>query len=313
MPTVFYTLENKRVEVEPGETILRVSLRTGILHAHACGGNARCSTCRIFIINGLNACAPRNSKEQALADRLHFGSDIRLACQTTITDDVEVRRLVLDEEDLELTDQQGKSLAPSSVGEEKRLAILFADIRGFTPFAESRPPYDVVHVLNRYFHKMGQVVSRNGGQMNNYMGDGFLALFGMNDVTDSALRAVSAGLQMLDAMESLKVYLDNTYQRSFGIGIGIHYGDVVVGAMGCEDLKRVTVIGDAVNFASRIEAANKREGTRLLVSAETYAEVRDRVQTGKEVRVALPGKSGETPPKKTPPPPPPLHSARSPR
>jgi adenylate cyclase len=293
MPNVFYTLENKRVEVEPEETILRVSLRTGILHAHACGGNARCSTCRIFIINGLNACAPRNSKEQALADRLHFSSDIRLACQTTITNDVEVRRLVLDDEDLELTDQQGKSLAPGLVGEEKRLAILFADIRGFTPFAESRPPYDIVHILNRYFHKMGQVVSRNGGQMNNYMGDGFLALFGMNDGADSALRAVKAGLEMLVAMESLKLYLDRTYQRSFGIGIGIHYGDVVVGAMGSEDLKRVTVIGDAVNFASRIEAANKREGTRLLVSAETYAEVRDRARTGKEVRVALPGKSGE--------------------
>src|SRR4030095_6025833 len=196
MSTLVYILDKRTVEIDSSETILQVSLRVGIPHAHACGGNARCSTCRVLILEGLENCDPRNLKEQELADRLHFSSDIRLACQTTISDQVTVRRLVLDDEDLHLTDQRTAVSSVSSVGEEKQLAVLFADIRGFTPFAEALPAYDVVHVLNRYFHEMGQVINRNGGHIDNYMGDGLMALFGMEDSTGAAMQAVKAGHEM---------------------------------------------------------------------------------------------------------------------
>ena len=159
MPNILYTLEKKTVEAESSETILQVSMRTGVPHAHACGGNARCSTCRVLILDGLEYCEPRNPNEQLLADRLNFTPEIRLACQTTFTGDLTLRRLVLDDEDLQLAGQQTSTSGPCSVGEEKQLAVLFADIRGFTPFAEALPPYDVVHVLNRYFHRMGVVIS----------------------------------------------------------------------------------------------------------------------------------------------------------
>jgi adenylate cyclase len=293
MSTLTYTLDQRTVEVDPAETILQVSLRSGIPHAHACGGNARCSTCRVLILEGLDHCDPRNDKEQVLADRLHFTSEIRLACQTTISKEVTLRRLVLDDEDLQLTDQRSAGLSPTSVGEEKQLAVLFADIRGFTPFAEALPPYDVVHVLNRYFHEMGQVINSNGGHIDNYMGDGLMALFGLKDSTGAALQAVKAGLEMHAAMELLKPYLETIYANSFNIGVGIHYGDVVVGAIGAQSLKRVTAIGDAVNFASRIEAANKQAGTGLLISEETYREVHERIHLGRTIRVTIPGKSGE--------------------
>jgi adenylate cyclase len=148
------------------------------------------------IVEGLEYCVERNDREQKLADRLRFSPDIRLACQTTISKDVKLRRLVLDDEDLQLTDQRSVGAAPTSAGEEKRLAVLFSDIRGFTPFAEALPPYDVVHVLNRYFNDMGVVINRNGGQIDNYMGDGLMALFGMENGTGAALQAVKAGLEM---------------------------------------------------------------------------------------------------------------------
>lgn len=293
MPDVFYILDQQTVKADPADTILQTSLRAGIPHAHACGGNARCSTCRVVILEGLEFCVARNDLEQKLADRLHFSPDIRLACQTTISEDVKVRRLVLDDEDLQLTDQRYVGAAPTSVGEEKRLAVLFSDIRGFTPFAEALPPYDVVHVLNRYFNDMGVVINRNGGQIDNYMGDGLMALFGLENEGGAALQAVTAGVEMLAATEHLKSYLEAICGRSFQIGVGIHYGEVVVGAIGAQSLKRVTAIGDAVNLASRIEAANKQAGTSLLVSEETCNEVKDRVQIGKTINATLPGKQGE--------------------
>jgi adenylate cyclase len=293
MARVFYLLDCKAVEAGEDETILRVSLRAGIAHAHACGGNARCSTCRISIVEGLDHCTPRNEKEKELAERLRFGPDMRLACQTAVVGDVKLRRLVLDEEDVELTDQVGATATASAVGEEKRVAVLFSDIRGFTPFAEALPPYDVVHVLNRYFHEMGQVITRNGGRIDNYMGDGLMALFGLERPEGAATQAVRAGLEMIEAMGRLKPYLESIHGRSFEIGIGIHYGEVVVGAIGASSMKRVTAIGDAVNLASRIESANKQAATRLLISEETYTEVKDLARVGKTVRARLPGKSGE--------------------
>lgn len=293
MPNVFYILEKQTIAAHPAETLLQASLRAGIPHAHACGGTARCSTCRVVIVEGLEACIARNDLEQKLADRLHLTPEVRLACQTTIRDDVKLRRLVLDEKDLQLTDQRAAGAAPTSAGEEKRLAVLFSDIRGFTPFAEALPPFDVVHVLNRYFNDMGLVINRNGGQIDNYMGDGLMALFGMQDENGAPLNAVKAGLDMLAAMELLQPYLEAIYSGSFHIGIGIHYGEVVVGAIGAQSLKRVTAIGDAVNLASRIEAANKHAGTRLLISQETYHQVKDRVTIGKTTNATLPGKKGE--------------------
>src|SRR3954463_16037656 len=106
MSAVTYILDQRTIEIDRSETILQGSLRARIPHAHACGGNARCSTCRILILEGLDHCDPRNVKEQLLADRLHFSSEIRLACQTTITGAVTLRRLVLDDEDLQLTNQE---------------------------------------------------------------------------------------------------------------------------------------------------------------------------------------------------------------
>lgn len=293
MPRIHYVIQNKVIDAEPDETILQASLRAAIAHAHACGGQARCSTCRVQIVEGLEYCAPRNDKETELAARLHFAPEIRLACQTTISGDVKLRRLVHDAEDIKLTAQSSTADAPMPIGEEKQLAILFADIRGFTPFAERLLPYDVVHVLNRYFYDVGRAITEHGGHIDNYMGDGLLALFGMDDANDAALRAVRAALAMIAAVEHLKPYVETIYGRSFEIGIGIHYGEVIVGAIGAPDMKRVTVIGDAVNLAARIESATKRLDARLLISEETFNELQDAVRPGPAHRVQLAGKSGD--------------------
>lgn len=290
MPRVHYLPDNKTVVTDLTESILQASLRSGIPHTHVCGGHARCSTCRVLIVAGIEHCAPRNAQEQQMADQLHFSPDIRLACQTLVTGDVKLRRLILDASDVALTDQLRFQETRRLIGEERHVAILFADIRSFTAFAEKLPPYDVIHALNRYFYRMEEIIRNHHGYVDNYMGDGFMAIFGATDRKAAPLDAVLAGIEMLDAVKKLAPYYANIYGQGFRIGIGVHYGNVVLGSIGPPDRNRVTAIGDAVNFASRIEAANKVTGTSFLISDDTYNCVREHVEVNRFENIALPGR-----------------------
>lgn len=293
MPKVYYLPDNRELVTENAETILQASLKAGIPHTHACGGQARCSTCRVMVVEGIENCAQRNAKEQLMANKLHFPPQIRLACQTRFEGHLKVRRLVIDDEDLELTDQMASNKKSGIVGEEKNVVILFSDIRGFTTFSETVPAYDVIHTLNRYFHLMGAVISRNGGYIDNYMGDGIMALFGVDKPEGACERAVQAGLEMLDEMKKFNPYLEALFNRGLEMGVGIHYGEAVVGTIGAINNKKMTAIGDSVNFASRIESANKEAGTYLLISEALHAEVKEQFRFGKIARLSVKGKSGE--------------------
>jgi adenylate cyclase len=231
-----------------------------------------------------------------MAERFGFDESVRLACQMRVTGDVVVRRLVLDSDDLEIALAQNRADSPSNaVGSERRLTVMFADLRGFTRFAERLPPYDVIHVLNRYFGAMGRVIARHGGAINNTMGDGLLALFPAEPAAgrSGTLDATAAALSMLQVMEELKPYFETTYGQVLEIGIGLHVGDVVIGRLANTVDDRMTTIGDTVNFASRIEHANKALGTRLLASDEVAQSLGARVEIARSVRTTVPGRSGE--------------------
>jgi adenylate cyclase len=292
MPQIRFIPDEQSVEVREGTSVLRAAIAAGLPHAHACGGNARCSTCRVLVVEGLEHCGPRNARESAIAGRLQCGPEIRLACQTSVSGDMTVRRLVLDPEDIELTDLR-KRTGPRRVGDEQAVAVLFADIRGFTEFAETHLPYDVIHILRRLFRDMSSAVTVQGGTVTAFMGDGFMALFGIDDPPRAAAQAVRAGLGILGVADDAQAWLRELVGRTLEINVGIHYGEAVIGAIresASHDV--VTAIGDTVNLASRIEAANKVTGTRLLVSEATIAQLDDQVEVGGSFRVPLPGKAG---------------------
>lgn len=289
---LLYEPEGKTVEVAPGASILETSLAAGIPLSNECGGNGRCSTCRVRIVDGLEFCSPPNSAEAALAEQIGLDRNTRLACQTTVSGNVKLRRLVLDWEQEQLSTVALTETDPCPTCGEKTLAILFADIRGFTAFSEKLPPYDVVHILNRYFHHMGDAITRHGGFIANYMGDGLLAVFGLDDMPDPALRAAKAGLEMLRIVERLRPYFEAHHGHSFDIGIGAHFGEVVVGNVGFDNQKKLTVIGDAVNFASRIESKNKELKTRFLVSDDLYRATGRTLNVRTREPLEFKGKSG---------------------
>ncbi len=294
MASVYVGPDDKQIVMCGPETILAASLREGIPHAYACGGRARCSICRISVEEGLEFCSPRSKGEQVVAERLNFSHETRLACQTKITGDVNVRRLVVDNDEIEFTRGIAEGPRPASIGEEKKLAILFADVRGFTALSERMSPYDVIYFLNRYFHLTSNVIESYGGYVDNYMGDGLMALFGHDDAPDAAFRAVSAALTMLEEVEKRSRHFEELYGVSVRIGVGIHHGNVVVGMIGAGERQRMTVIGDAVNFASRIESVNKKYGTELLISNEVHRSLAERITVGRQIEhVVIEGKTGQ--------------------
>ena len=138
---------------------------------------------------------------------------------------------------------------------------------------------------------MREIILKNGGEVNNYIGDAILAIFGLKESRQQILRTVNTGLQMLDAMDEFKKYLKEAYDRIFDMRIGIHYGEVIVGSVGYGDDKKLTVIGDVVNIASRIESTNKDAGTRLLISENAFSHVKDSLQIDNYLRLKLRGSS----------------------
>src|SRR6478735_3673823 len=146
----------------------------------------------------------------------------------------------------------------------RRVAVMFVDFRSFTAGARTRSPQEVVDRLDGAFAVLVDILDRHGGIVNKFLGDGFLALFGAPfEAADAAQRAVTAAREMLVAMDSV----NKAASWPLRIGIGIHFGEVVAGNIGSPRRKEYTVIGDTVNFASRLEALNKEFGSQLLISA----------------------------------------------
>jgi adenylate cyclase len=152
----------------------------------------------------------------------------------------------------------------STTSDTRRVAVMFVDFRSFTAAARSRSPQDVVDRLDGAFAVLVDILDRHGGIVNKFLGDGFLALFGAPfEAHDAAHRAVAAAREMLAANERV----NKGSSWPLRIGIGIHFGEVVAGNIGSPRRKEYTVIGDTVNFASRLESLNKEFGSQLLVSA----------------------------------------------
>ena len=153
--TVTYP-DGKRVVIQPGTSLLEASRIGGIPHASVCGGRSRCSTCRVRVIEGAEALPPPLEEEQRVLARIHAAPSVRLACQARPTGAVTIQPLLPPQ----VTAPKALFGGDVSQGKEQEVAVLFADLRGFTSMAERRLPYDVVFLLNQYFRLTGESVDR---------------------------------------------------------------------------------------------------------------------------------------------------------
>jgi len=258
---------NYSVQAPIGLSVLEVSRRVGRPHVSVCGGRGRCTTCRIRIEGTLAKLPLPNDLEAHALARIAAPPGVRLACQLRPRNDLAVYPLLH-------PDLLARSLtvAGEKFGEERRVTILFIDLRGSTRLAQARLPYDVVFVLNHYFVQMAIAIDATGGHYSNFTGDGLMALFGLEGNADHGARAaLNCALRMLENLDRLNRELAAELSEPMIIGVGIHTGDAVIGEMGPPKTPVLSALGDAVNTAARLERMTKEIEMPVAVSRDTLA------------------------------------------
>lgn len=246
-----------------GVTLLEMSRANGVPHTALCGGRGRCTTCRVIVEDGADLLHPPSAAEARSLRAVNAPPNARLACQIRPTDPLTVFRV------FQADGKRGR--AHASQGQESRLAVLFLDIRGFTARTTGQLPYDVVFLLNRFFDAVVPSILNQGGRVDKYLGDGFLALFETRDAASSARAALDAVQGIGDALTGFNAAMEAEGAAPVRIGIGLHLGDVVLGEIGAAQHAPRTLIGDTVNTASRLEGATKTLGVELLISGDVLA------------------------------------------
>ncbi len=257
----------RTIRVPKGLSVLEASLRHQIPHASVCGGRARCSTCRIRVI-GDHAALPRPSNREAFVlNRVGSDADpaIRLACQLRPESDLSFFQIFAPQ-------AAPAHHGPSHIGEERYLVSMFVDMRGSTRLAETRLPFDTVFVVNRFLAAVSKAVIECGGQPNQFLGDGQLALFGLSTTRQVACRqALMAAARISVHVDELNRFLSNDLHEPIRFGIGIHGGEVIVGDIGYRDHMVFTALGDAVNVAARLQDMTKSIGCEAIFSDDVRA------------------------------------------
>jgi adenylate cyclase len=277
------------VAVRRGMTVLEALRAARIPHASVCGGRGRCSTCRVHIDAGAEHLPVPEEDELRVLRRIAAPASVRLACQLRPRADLSVTPLL----PASATAADAMERAEYQRSEERAVAVLFADMRGFTRLAHSRLPYDVVFVLNRYREEMARAIESAGGVVNEFVGDSVMALFGLSSEVDSGCRqAVAAARAMLERLEQLNRTLAAELDEPLRIGIGIHAGPVILGETGYAKLKGITVVGDVVNTASRLEEMTKRFGAQMVVSEDAAAHLGEDIAGWQRHEVEVRGRMG---------------------
>ena len=251
------------VRIQKGLSVLDASRSARIPHTSICGGRGRCSTCRVRVLRGFEGLPPPRQYEAAVLAKFRAAPSVRLACQLRPTGDITVLPLLPPNI---ATADGGRNTAGSS-DVERFVAIMFIDIRASTALVEKRLPYDVIFLLNHFFEAVGGAVAAVGGVPNQFLGDGMMAIFGMDcKPRDACRQALAAAGPVFRRLREMNQMLAADLPEPINIGIGIHAGNVILGELGYRERYLLTAIGDTVHVAARLQELTKEYACQAVVS-----------------------------------------------
>ena len=248
----------------------------GIPVASVCGGRARCSTCRVKVLNGLDGLSQPSPAETTVLKRIGVPEDVRLACQIRPAANLEVQPLVPVKANMV---RQDHVLDAYYWGVEQDVVVMFVDLRNFTSMTEAQLAYDVVFLLNQYLDRVSAVIRAKGGYVDKFIGDGIMAIFGMETGAKTGARqALKACRGIEQVMEALNTEKGPQFRDTIRLGVGLHLGQAILGRIGAAGSGKseggLTALGDVVNTASRLETENKSRNSFLVVSKDVIDAAR---------------------------------------
>jgi adenylate cyclase len=280
------TYPDRTIRVPKGLSVLEASYRHHVPHASVCGGKGRCSTCRIRILGDHDGLPRPSAREAFVLERIGAGADpsVRLACQLRPATDLAIVPLLPPHVGTAFVHAKGRG----HPGEERYVVSMFVDMRGSTQMAADQLPFDTVFVVNRFLGAASRAVTQAGGKVNQYLGDGMLALFGVDTSPQTACRqALDAAAMVAENIAHLNRQFVGAGHDAIRFGIGINGGEVIVGDIGYGDHISFTALGDAVNVAARLQDMTKELACQVVVSDQVYrtAELPDDAVPLREIAV----------------------------
>ncbi|MBN9455107.1 MAG: 2Fe-2S iron-sulfur cluster binding domain-containing protein [Bosea sp.] len=272
----------------PGPTVLEMFRRFGIPHAALCGGRARCATCRVLVIDGADSLPAPGANEARLLRRIAAPDRVRLACQIRPRDDLQVQILLASR----LNAAPGRSLEPDAMLGRRDLTVMVADLRAFSALSERQLPQELIGLLNRFFDEMSQAITAHEGRIDAFYGDGFMAVFGLEGTPARAAQAaIAAAADIVRAVEALNREFGAALPLPLRIGIGIHTGNAIIGAVGNDNLgRREITVGETVMIASQLESATRRVLADVVVSDDTIRTAARTYPGTTALKVAIKGR-----------------------
>lgn len=281
--------DGRIVPVTAGFSVLEASRSAGIPHLSICGGRGRCSTCRVRITSGLNGQPDATEAESITLKRIRAPVNVRLACQLRPVKDLTIAPVLG-------ADSMGLKTSPSreeAAGRERQIAVLFCDLRDFTQLAQKQLPFDTVFLLNRYFETIGEAVESSGGIIDKFIGDGVLALFGLNTtVEEASTQALAATVRIGKGVEILNRSFTSELEKPLRIAMGMHAGPAIIGYIGYGKASALTAVGDTINAASRLEGFAKEYDAELAVSADVVRYAGLTLATHDRHHISIRGRTG---------------------
>jgi adenylate cyclase len=283
------TYPDRAISVTKGFSVLEASRAAGIPHLSICGGRGRCSTCRVRVTEGLERQPPANEAERATLTRIRAPDNVRLACQLRPNHSLSISPILG-------ADNVGVKVQPTeqeAAGRERRIAVLFCDLRDFTLLAQQQLPFDTVFLLNRYFETIGEAVEGSGGVIDKFIGDGALAIFGLNNsIEEACAQALAATARIAKGVDVLNRNFMSELDKPLRIAMGMHAGPAIIGQIGYGKASALTAVGDTINAASRLEGFAKEYDAQLAVSADVVRYAGLAVDDRESYNISIRGRTG---------------------